>query len=135
MQTNDCKVRVRYCETGKMGFAHYANYFNWFDMAQEELLRKKGFNYNYVDEKGYRFLPVHVSCDFKTPVYYDDMLTVRIIVKEIKGIRLIFNYEIVREKDAALIAVGESSHILLDEEMNVALIRKALPEIYDFLIG
>ena len=134
MQAVECKIRVRYSETGKMGFAHHANYFNWFDVAQEELLKKYGFSYNCVEEEGYRFMPVHTSCDFKAPAYYDDVLTVRIFVKELKSIRIMFYYEIVREKDAALIAVGESAHILVDREMKVALIKKALPEIYNIMI-
>jgi acyl-CoA thioester hydrolase len=133
MQSAECKIRVRYSETGKMGFAHHANYFNWFDIAQEELLKKQGSSYNHVEELGYRFVPIHTSCDFKTPAYYDDVLTVRIIVKEVKGIRLSFGYEIVREKDTALIAVGESAHLLLDKDMKVALIKNALPAIYDFM--
>lgn len=128
-----CKVRVRYSETGKMGFAHHANYLNWFDMAQEELLNKYGLSYDHVEKQGYRILPVHTSCDFKTPAYYDDVLTVRITVKEIKGIKLTFGYEIVREKDAALIATGETTHILLDRNMKVALV-KALPNIYDIMM-
>ena len=75
-------------------------------------------------------MPIHTSCDFKTPAYYDDVLTVRIIVKEVKGIRMAFGYEVVREKDAALIAVGESAHLLLDMNKKVALIKDALPDIY-----
>ena len=43
MQSAECKIRVRYSETGKMGFAHHANYFNWFDIAQEELLKEARF--------------------------------------------------------------------------------------------
>ena len=134
MQKIDCKIRVRYSETGKMGFAHHANYFNWFDIAQEELLKKRGLSYNQLEEMGYRFVPVHTSCDFKTPAYYDDLLTVRIIVKEVKGIRLSFAYEIVREKHTALIAVGQSSHLLLDKNMKVSLIKTALPDVYDYLM-
>jgi acyl-CoA thioester hydrolase len=133
MQTVECKIKVRYSETGKMGFAHHANYFNWFDIAQEELLSQQGQSYNQIEALGYRFVPVHTSCDFKTPAYYDDCLTVRIRVKTVRGIRMSFGYEIVREKDTALIAVGESEHLLLDKNMKVAMIKTALPEIYAFL--
>ena len=135
MQKAECKIRVRYSETGKMGFAHHANYFNWFDLAQEELLKNHGLSYNDIESLGYRFVPIHTSCDFKTPAYYDDLLTVRIIVKEIKGIRLSFQYEIVREKDTCLIAIGESAHLLLDKNMRVAMIKDALPDVYRFMIN
>jgi len=133
MHAVECKVRVRYSETGKMGFAHHANYFNWFDLAQEALLKKHGLSYAHVEEAGYKFLPVRLCCDFKTPAHYDDLLTVRIFVRELKGIRIQFSYEIVREKDAALVAVGESAHILVDGDMKVALISRALPGVYEIM--
>lgn len=133
MQKAESKIRVRYSETGKMGFAHHANYFNWFDLAQEELLKSYGLSYYDIESLGYRFVPIHTSCDFKAPAYYDDLLTVRVIVKEIKGIRLSFQYEIVREKDTVLIAVGESAHLLLDKNMHVAMIKDALPQAYQYM--
>jgi len=135
MQSVETKIKVRYSETGKMGFAHHANYYNWFDIAQEELLKKFGSSYNHIENLGYRFVPVHTSCDFKSPAYYDDVLTIRIRVKEIKGIRLCFSYEIVREKDTVLIAVGESAHLLLDSDMRVAMVKNALPEICNFMLS
>lgn len=129
-ETNIC---VRYYETGKMGFVHHSNYFNWFDLAQEKLISDVGFNYAKIEEMGLRYIPVHQSCDYLTPVYYLDELIIKISLQEIKGIKMSFAYEIIRTADAKIVAKGKSEHILVDENLRPVIIRRVIPELADKL--
>jgi len=63
---------------------------------------------------------------YKSPAYYEDILTVRTKVAEIRSRSIRFIYEIVRESDDTLIAEGETLHLVTDENRKVKLI----PEIY-----
>ena len=63
---------------------------------------------------------------YKSPAYYEDVLTVRTKVAEIRSRSIRFIYEIVRESDDTLIAEGETLHLVTDENRKVKLI----PEIY-----
>ena len=131
--TSEAKIRVRYYETGQMGFVHHSNYFNWFDLAQEKLISDIGFDYSKIEERGLKFIPVHQSCDYLTPIYYRDELVIRITLKEIKGMKLSFEYEIVRMADAKIAAKGKSDHILVDENLHPAIIRRVVPELAEKL--
>ena len=63
---------------------------------------------------------------YKSPAYYEDILTVRTKVAEIRSRSIRFIYEIVRESDDTLLAEGETLHLVTDENKKVRLI----PEIY-----
>ena len=131
--TSEAKIRVRYYETGQMGFVHHSNYFNWFDLAQEKLISDIGFDYARIEERGLKFIPVHQSCDYLAPIYYRDELIIKISLKEIKGIKLSFEYEIVKAADAKIAARGESDHILVDENLHPVIIRRVVPELAERL--
>ncbi len=133
MAVSEVKIRVRYNETGKMGFVHHSNYFNWFDLAQEKLIDDAGYDYTKVEAKGLKFIPISQNINYYAPAYYRDELTIRISVKEIKGIKMSFAYEILRQSDEKIIAKGESAHILMDSDLRPAIIKRELPELFERL--
>ena len=71
----ECKVRVRYSEVGRQGFAYHAIYFNWFDIALEELIRTCGMSYKDIEDLGFLFAPVVDQCQYIHPAAYNDILT------------------------------------------------------------
>ncbi|MGB5013723.1 MAG: thioesterase family protein, partial [Pyrinomonadaceae bacterium] len=58
--------------------------------------------------------------------YYEDVLTIRTKVGEIRSRSLRFFYEVHRSSDDVLIAEGETNHVVTDHDKNV----KRLPEYY-----
>ena len=63
---------------------------------------------------------------YKSPAYYEDVLTVRTQVAEVRSRSIRFIYEIFRESDGALLAEGETLHLVTDENKKVKLI----PDVY-----
>ena len=60
-------------------------------------------------------LPVIESrCVYKTPARYDDLVIVRTGVSEMTGARISFVYEVIRERDGALLAQGSTVHAFTD---------------------
>jgi acyl-CoA thioester hydrolase len=123
----ETEVRVRYAETDQMGIVHHSNYLVWFEAGRSDLCRSKGFSYKAMEQED-NALMVVAECyvRYKSPAYYEDILTVRTRVGEIRSRSLRFYYEVYRESDDALIAEGETLHLVTDREKRV----RTLPEFY-----
>ncbi len=102
MITKEIKIRVRYKETDKMGIVHHSNYVNYYEVARTEMLRSYGISYRQMEEQGI-MLPVRqVTMDYFAPAHYDDLLSVRISLKEPPGVKLVFDHEIRNEQGELL---------------------------------
>jgi acyl-CoA thioester hydrolase len=95
-------LRVRYGETDQMGYCYYGNYAQYFEVGRVETLRSLGCSYKDLEEQGI-MLPVSLfSIKYLRPALYDDVLTVETIIKECKGAKITFDYNIYNEKGEKL---------------------------------
>ena len=125
--TNEVRLRVRYAETDQMGIAYHSNYLIWFEVGRVEFMRQVGFDYKHVEKQDQCFMAVaDARCRYKAAARYDDEIIVRTHVKNVRGPLVHFGYEILRAEDRALLAEGETMHIVTDAEFR----RKSLPEKY-----
>ena len=127
MVHSETSFPVRYYETDQMGIVHNANYLVWFEVGRSELCRAKGFSYKEMEEEEEALMVVAESyCRYKSPAYYEDVLTIRTKVGEVRSRSLRFYYEVHRASDDMLIAEGETLHVVTDKDKKV----RQLPEIY-----
>jgi acyl-CoA thioester hydrolase len=129
MQPNigETTIRVRYVETDQMGVVYHSNFIIWFEVGRVELLRQLGFEYRdmeLVDDCHIAVVDVRVR--YKAPARYDDQIVVRTRLKNVRDSLLHFTYEVARATDGTLLAEGETTHLVVDKNME----RKALPEKY-----
>lgn len=128
---NDTEIRVRYAETDQMGIVHHANFLVWFETGRSELCRSRGFSYKDMEEQDGALMVVAESyCRYKSPAYYEDVLTIRTKVVEVRSRSLRFFYEIHRASDGVLIAEGETLHVVTDKSKKV----RSLPSLYRNLL-
>ena len=99
MYSHETKIRIRYGETDRMGYAHHANYPLYFEEGRMELLRNLDLNYKDLEDSGIILPVISINTKFLSPVYYDDVLTIKTILKEVPGARLKFDYEVVNQKN------------------------------------
>jgi acyl-CoA thioester hydrolase len=124
---NETRLRVRYAETDQMGVVYHSNHLIWFEVGRVELLRQLGFSYRDMEREDGCFIAVaEVKCRYRAPVYYDDEVVVRTRLRNVRESVVHFGYELVRVDNGALLAEGETTHIVTDSNMKVA----ALPEKY-----
>ena len=124
---NETRLRVRYAETDQMGVVYHSNHFIWFEVGRVELLRQLGFSYRDMETRDGRFIAVaEAKCRYRAPAHYDEEILVRTKLLNVRESVVHFGYELRRAEDAALIAEGETTHIVTDANMKVA----ALPEKY-----
>jgi len=96
------QIRVRYAEADRMGYVYYGNYATYFEAARTEMLRSLGFTYKEWEDRGI-ILPVReMHIRYHAPAYYDDLLTVRTIIRELPAARISFFHEIFNERGEML---------------------------------
>ena len=126
-ETVDMSVRVRYADTDKMGVVYHGTYSEYFEVGRSEYIRKKGFTYKDFEEMGYQLVVVELEAKYYNSATYDDLLTVRTGISEIKSRGLTFHYEI--HKNGNIIVEGRTKHICLNSDRKPALIPSPLVEI------
>jgi acyl-CoA thioester hydrolase len=105
-------LRVRYAETDQMAVVYNSNYLIWFEVGRVELLRQLGFSYLEMEQDGMNLPVVEVRCRYKHPARYDDEITIRTWITQMRTSLLRFQYELVRKSDGRLLAEGESVHVV-----------------------
>ena len=92
MITHDTKIRVWYKHTDQMGFVHHSNYICYYEEARSDLMRSMGLSYADMERKGIIMPILEVQSVYKRPAFFDDCLTVRILLREmpfrIRGLQL-----------------------------------------------
>jgi acyl-CoA thioester hydrolase len=110
---HDIQIRVRYAETDQMGFVYYGNYATYFEVARVEAFRALGFSYRTMEESGVMMPVLEYKSKYIRPAMYDDLLTIKIFIKELPSTRIKFDYEVVNEK-GVLLNVGETTLVFVN---------------------
>ena len=99
MLSQEVSIRVRYAETDQMGYVYYGNYATYYEVARVECLRNLGLSYKIMEEEGIMMPVVENTSKYILPAKYDDLLTIKIFVKEMPSKRITFEYEIYNERE------------------------------------
>jgi acyl-CoA thioester hydrolase len=110
-------LRVRYAETDQMSVVYHSNYIIWMEVGRVELLRQLGFSYLEMEQDGLNLPVVEVKCRYKHPARYDDEITIRTRLSQMRTSLLRFQYELLRKSDGRLLAEGESVHVVVGRDL------------------
>lgn len=106
-------IRVRYQETDQMGLAYHGNYPAWMEVGRTEFFRELGMPYKVFEEKGV-FLPlVEMVCKFRSPIHYDDLVTIETEVTYLSPVKITFTYTMTTDK---LVAEGVTTHAFVNAQ-------------------
>lgn len=106
LKENITKLRVRYGETDQMGVVYYGNYAQYLEQGRTEWLRELGFSYKWMEENDIHLPVVNLTVDYKKPARYDDVISVKTILRKTPTIKIEFDYEIRNEKDELLVTAS-----------------------------
>jgi acyl-CoA thioester hydrolase len=133
---NETRLRVRYAETDQMGVVYHANHLIWYEVGRVELMREMGFSYKEMEKEDGRFIAVvEATCRYRAPVYYDEEVLVRTKLKAVRTSVIIFTYELTRAGTGALLAEGETTHIVTDSNMKVASLPQKYLRVFRTAVG
>lgn len=126
MDWHETQIRVRYAETDKMGIVHHSNYLVWFEFGRSEFCRARDFSYKDMEEDNALLVVAESYCRYKSPAFYEDILTIRTKLEDVRSRSIRFVYEVVRQEDGVVLAEGETVHFVTDHSKKV----KSLPAQY-----
>jgi acyl-CoA thioester hydrolase len=107
MFTAETQIRVRYAETDQMNVVYYGNYAQYFEVGRAESIRQLGFTYKDMEAMGVIMPVVEMNCRYLRPAHYDDLLTIKTIVKELPEAHKIEFYQEVFNEAGKLLTVGK----------------------------
>jgi len=122
----ETSIRVRYADTDTMGVVYYGTYPIYFEVGRAEYMRSKGFPYRKLEATGFHLVVVYLEAKYYNTAAYDDLLTVRTCVAELKSRGLTFHYEIFR--DGGLIVEGKTKHICTNSDKKTVVLPPSLFE-------
>lgn len=113
MKNHQIQFRVRYSETDQMRVVYHGNYAQYFEIGRVEWLRNKGISYKWMEENGVMLPVVSLTMNYKKPARYDELLTLKTILKQMSSVKIEFDYELYNEK-AELLTTGNSILVFVD---------------------
>ncbi|HEY9178773.1 MAG TPA: thioesterase family protein [Flavipsychrobacter sp.] len=103
MYSAETKIRVRYGETDQMGYLYYGFYALYYEVGRAEAIRELGFTYRQMEEMGVMMPVTELNARYFRPAQYDDLVTVRTILKEIpESSKIQFHSELYNEQGELL---------------------------------
>lgn len=117
MKNFSVNIRVRYGETDQMGVVYHGNYATYFEVARTEWLRALGITYKGMEESGIMLPVISLSFQFIKPAKYDDILTVKVLLKKKPLVKIDFDYEIINQNKEK-ISTGNSVLAFIDMKTN-----------------
>jgi acyl-CoA thioester hydrolase len=110
MFAHQIEVRVRYGETDQMGFVY-------FEVARVESFRHIGFSYKEMEAAGILMPVLEYKSRYIKPALYDDLLTIKVFIKEKPAIRIKFEYEVYNEA-TVLLNAAETTLVFFNKFTN-----------------
>lgn len=113
MIQHNVQIRVRYSETDQMAYVYYGNYASYFEVARVEAFRHIGFSYKEMEDAGIMMPVLEYKTKYIKPAKYDDLLTVKVRIKQKPGVRITFDYEVYNEEDV-LLTIAETTLVFVN---------------------
>jgi acyl-CoA thioester hydrolase len=106
MVSFETKYRVCYGDTDRMGVVYYGNYPRLYEIGRTDLIREIWKSYREVEEDGILLPARSLQINYYKPAIYDELLTIKTIIKELPKVKLYIISQIYNEK-GELINEGE----------------------------
>ena len=103
MFTTETQIRIHYALTDQMGVVYHGHYAQFYEIARTEAIRQIGYTYKDIEAMGIIMPVIDIHSRFLRPAKYDDLITVKTILKELPlHHKIVFHHEIYNETDELL---------------------------------
>jgi YbgC/YbaW family acyl-CoA thioester hydrolase len=126
--------QVEFSDTDMAGIMHFSNFFRFMEAAEHAFFRSLGTSIHPASgELGWP--RVHAGCDFKYPLRFEDVVEIRLLVREKKEKSIVYtfvfrklNEQPAREVARGTLAVACVKRDKPDSKMTVIPIPKAIAD-------
>jgi acyl-CoA thioester hydrolase len=135
MYKSSTKIIVRYAETDQMGIVHHANYYVYFEAAREDFILGSGIRYIDMEDQGVMMPLAETECRYYEGAKYADVLIVETTLEELSPVKVVLQYDVIRERDGKLLARGKTVQTFVDKNtFKIINLKKKHPDIWEKLI-
>lgn len=115
------EIRVRYADTDMMQFVYNGKYLEYFEVGRTELLRSTGLSYAEVEKHGYQLPLIETGIKYLQSAYYDDILEIHALVKELYTPKVHIQYVIKKKGTNEIVAEGFTTHLFIKKDTKKAV--------------
>jgi len=99
--------RVEFSDTDMAGIMHYSNFFRFMETAEHAFFRSLGYSIVTTTTRPNVGWPrVHASCDFKSPLKFEDEVEIHLFVAEKRSKALTFLFKFNKETSEGTLEVA-----------------------------
>jgi acyl-CoA thioester hydrolase len=124
--TAETTLHIRYAETDAMGITHHAAYIVFFEEGRSAYARQRGYPYSNVEKDGYFLTVTEINARYIKPAVYDQQITIKTQISEMKSRAMTFEYEIVSAETGEKLVTGHSKHVCVTRDGRV----ERIPDIW-----
>jgi acyl-CoA thioester hydrolase len=127
-------IRVHFADTDAAGVVWFANFFRFFEEAEDELFRALGrTRMEILRELGVMMPRVDASCRFRSPAHAEEVLEIGIAVESLTERRITYRFQ-ARERDSRrLVAEGTYRVACVDADFTSMEFPPAFRALFDHL--
>ena len=124
---------AKYYETDQMAVVHHSNYIRWFEEARVDYLDQIGLSYHSIEAAGVYSPVLSVSCDYKSPVRFNDLVEIKAELVFFNGIKMKLAYTVYDEGTKQIRVTGTSEHCFVTTDFKPTSLKKNYPNMYETL--
>ena len=123
---------AKYYETDQMGVIHHSNYIRWMEEARVDMLNQIGYPYRRFEEMGYISPVLHVDCEYKKRVKFDDEVKIIVSLQDAGRVKFTLRYDIYNMSEGGVLSArGTTTHCFLKKDGRPAIIDKEMNKFYE----
>ena len=123
---------VEFAETDMAGIMHFANFFYWMESCEAAFYRSLALPLiSFVPGNVVGWPRVAVSCEYKSPLRFNDVVQVRLLVKEVRTKAVIYVFQFRKVSDGKplpeIVAQGEVAAVCVTAGAGGAMVAQPIP--------
>jgi acyl-CoA thioester hydrolase len=127
MYVSETQIRIHYALTDQMGVVYHGHFAQLYEIGRTESIRQLGFAYKDIEALGIIMPVVNLQIKFFQPAKYDDLVTVKTILKELpQNHKIIYYGEIYNENSELLSTAEITMYFMNAKEMTRAIMPEEL---------
>ncbi|WPR75896.1 thioesterase family protein [Algoriphagus sp. NG3] len=114
-------VNIRFSEVDSLGIVWHGNYLKFFEDGRENLGLKYGMSYQDLYENRLILPIVDTQMKFKSVLKFGHVARLVTRLQYTQAAKVIYHYTVYNETTCKLAAIGETTQVFVNEEMELQL--------------
>lgn len=110
----EVEISIPFHDVDAMGVVWHGNYFRYFEIAREALLRKFNYGYREMKASGYLWPVVDTRVKYRAALTFEQTIRVRAKLEEVEN-RLRIAYQIVDAQSGKRLTTGYTIQVAVEE--------------------